>query len=275
VAAQPTRRVVLPAQPAERQPLPAPRPTTPRPPAPPLPRAPVPAPPLPRAPVPAPPLPRAPVPAPPLPGAPASAPPLGGAPVPELPGPGRSAHAGPSGAPRGRPSRRIVLAGAATLPLLAAGCRGTMALGPPPQPAPDVGVLRAAIAAEEVLVIRYQDTLRLLRAGPATGSEPATSAILARLLAEHQEHLRQLRSRLIPGSPLAAGSGPLRVPRPAVPTTTAQAVAGLVSAEQAASDRLLRQVTAAGVPGSLAQLLASISAAEATHVPVLRATGAA
>jgi hypothetical protein len=178
-------------------------------------------------------------------------------------------------AERPRLSRRAVLAGAATLPLLAAGCRGTMALGTPPQPAPDVGVLRDATAAEEVLVIRYQDALRLLHAGPATGSEPATSAILAQLLAEHQEHLRQLRSRLIPGSPQAAGTGALRVRRPAVPSTTAHAIADLVSAEQAASDRLLRQVTTAGVPAALAQLLASISASEATHVPVLRATGAA
>jgi hypothetical protein len=171
--------------------------------------------------------------------------------------------------------RRALLAGAATLPLLAAGCRGTMALGTPPQPAPDVGVLRDATATEQTLVTRYQDALRLLRAAPATGNEPALSAILARLLAEHQEHLRQLRARLIPGSPQAAGSRPPRVPRPARPSTTGQAVTSLISAERAASDHLLRQVTTAGVPASLAQLLASISASEATHVPVLRRAGAA
>lgn len=183
-----------------------------------------------------------------------------------------TASGGPATA---RLSRRILLAGAATLPLLAGGCRGTMALGTPPQPAPDVGILRAATATEQALVMRYQDALRLLHAAPATGSEPALSAILARLLAEHQQHLSQLRSRLIPGSPRAAGSGPLRVRRPARPATTGQAVTGLISAEQAASDQLLRQVTAPGVPASLAQLLASISASEATHVPVLRRAGAA
>lgn len=174
-----------------------------------------------------------------------------------------------------RLSRRVILTGAAALPLLAAGCRGTMALGTPPQPAADVGVLRAATVTEQILVLRYQDALRLVRAGPATGSEPALSAILARLLAEHEEHLRQFRSRLIPGSPRAAGSGPLQVRRPARPATAGQAITSLASAEQAASDQLLAQVGAAGVPASLAQLLASISASEATHVPVLRRAGAA
>jgi len=171
--------------------------------------------------------------------------------------------------------RRLVLAGTAALPLLAAGCRGTMALGTPPQPAPDVGILRAATATEQILVLRYQDALRLLRAPPAAGAEPELNAILARLLAEHLQHLRQLRSRLIPGSPRAAGSGPLHVTRPAAPATTSQAVTSLISAEQAASDQLLRQVAAPGVPAALAQLLASISASEATHVPVLRRSGAA
>jgi hypothetical protein len=171
--------------------------------------------------------------------------------------------------------RRLLLAGTAALPLLAAGCRGTMALGTPPRPAPDVGILRAATATEQTLVLRYQDALRLLRTAPATGTEPELTAILARLLAEHQQHLRQLRSRLIPGSPRAAGSGPLRVAPPAAPTSTGQAVVSLISAEQAASDQLLRQVAAPEVPAALAQLLASISASEATHVPVLRRSGAA
>ncbi len=45
-------------------------------------------------------------------------------------------------------------------------------------------------------------------------------------------------------------------------------LAGLERAEQAASDRLLRQLD--GLPGSLAQLFASIAASEATHVPYLK-----
>jgi hypothetical protein len=47
-----------------------------------------------------------------------------------------------------------------------------------------------------------------------------------------------------------------------------QAISDLVRAEQAASDRLLSLVPL--VPPSLAQLLASVSASEATHVPVLQ-----
>jgi len=174
------------------------------------------------------------------------------------------------------PTRRAVLAATAVLPLLVAGCRGTQALGTPPRPAPDVARLRAAISAEEEMVASYQAAIRLLRDGPAagTGRGPVTSATLAGLLTEHQEHLRQLRSRLVPGSPLAAGSAPLPAPAaPGLPAAVPAAVSYLGRAEQAASDRLLSQVP--HVPASLAQLLASISASEATHVPVLRAVGGA
>jgi len=174
------------------------------------------------------------------------------------------------------PGRRAVLAATAVLPLLVAGCRGTQALQAPPQPAPDVSRLRGAIRAEEQTVARYQGAVRLLRDGPAagTGSQPATIATLAGLLAEHQEHLRQLRKRLVPGSPLAAGSAPLAAPaRPALAATTRALLSYLGRAEQAASDWQFGQVP--HVPASLAQLLASISASEATHVPVLRAAGGA
>jgi hypothetical protein len=168
------------------------------------------------------------------------------------------------------PTRRAVLAATALLPLLAAGCKGTQALGTPPQPASDVGRLREAIAAEQVMVARYQAAVRLVRDGPAagTGTGPAASATLARLLTEHEEHLHQLRARLIPGSPLAAGAGPL--PSPAaqrLPSGVPAAITYLRSAEQDASDRLLGQVGM--VPAALAQLFASISASEATHVPAL------
>jgi hypothetical protein len=173
------------------------------------------------------------------------------------------------------PNRRAVLAATAVLPLLVAGCRGTRALGTPPQPAPDVTRLQAAISAENVIVARYQDAIRLLRDGPAagTGNEPAASATLAALLAEHQEHVRQLRSRLIPGSPEAAGSKlPPTIAAP-LPAAAAQAIRYLASAERTASNRLLSQLPQ--LPASLAQLFASISASEATHVPVLRAIAVA
>ena len=170
------------------------------------------------------------------------------------------------------PTRRVVLAASAALPLLVAGCRGTQVLGAPPQLSAAVRQLRAAIAGEQYLVASYQHVLALLTDGrAAAGSGPAARATLAGLLAEHQDHLRQLRDRLIPGSPQAAGAGP--VPTPSVtglPAAPHPAISYLGTAEQAASDRLLSGVLQ--VPPSLAQLFASISASEATHVPVLAAT---
>jgi hypothetical protein len=77
--------------------------------------------------------------------------------------------------------------------LAATGCRGIGALGSPPRPAPDVAVLRTAIAAERLMITRYETVM-------------ARSARLARALAplrdEHRLHLAQLRSRLVipPGS---------------------------------------------------------------------------
>jgi hypothetical protein len=171
------------------------------------------------------------------------------------------------------PSRRALLAAAAGLPLLLAGCRGAAALGTPPVPAPDVAVLRTAIAAEQTMVTRYQTAIRLLRDSSAAGSSngPTAGATLAALLAEHQEHLRRLRSRLIPGSPLAVRPALAPSPAPTPPATAQQAITDLGLAEQAASDWLLSRVPE--VPASLAQLLASICASEATHVPALAAIG--
>lgn len=179
-------------------------------------------------------------------------------------------------------SRRALLgAAAAALPLLLAGCKGVQALGAPPRPAPDVALLQAAISAEELMVARYQAALRL--------PQPLPAATLGALLAEHQAHLGQLRSRLIPGSPQAAGAvasaGAVRSAgarpsagrpspspgQPSVPAGARPAASYLADAEQAASDYLLRQLLLA--PPALAQLLASISASEATHVPVLQAVG--
>ena len=172
------------------------------------------------------------------------------------------------------PTRRVVLAASAALPLLVAGCRGPQALGRPPQPSAAVRHLRAAIAAEQSMVASYQRVLALLSDGrAATGGGPAARATLTGLLAEHQDHLRALRSRLIPGSPQAAGSGSLPSPSVTeVPAAPRPAISYLGHSEQAASDRLMSQVLL--VPPSLAQLFASISASEATHVPVLAATEA-
>lgn len=167
------------------------------------------------------------------------------------------------------PTRRAVVAAAAALPLLIAGCKGTQALGTPPGPAPDVARLRGAIRAEQDLVASYQAMLG--RPGAGHGSE---HAILTAVLTEHQAHLQQLRARLIPGSPRAAGSAPQAAARAAaLPADPRQALGELLRAERAASDRLLSQVPE--VPPALAQLFASISASEATHVLALHAAGAA
>jgi hypothetical protein len=165
------------------------------------------------------------------------------------------------------PTRRAMLAATAVLPLLVAGCKGAQALGTPPLPAPDVTQLRSAIAAEQQLIARYRAVIKL--SGGSQDVSATTRQLLAEVLAEHQDHLGRLRASLVPGSPLAAGSGPLHEPSPpALPPSAAQAAADLATAEQAASGWLLDQV--GKVPPTLAQLMASIGASEATHAAALR-----
>jgi hypothetical protein len=176
------------------------------------------------------------------------------------------------GAP-GAVSRRTVLAASATavsavLPLLLTGCKGVQALGTPPPPAPDIVALRTAISAEELMLARYAAFV-----APTSGSsgDALVVAAVKTVQLEHVAHLAQLKSRLVE----PAGSSPSATPSPSlsstapVPGATAAALAGLEQAEQAASDRLIRQL--GGLPPSLAQLFASIAASEATHVPYLRA----
>jgi len=160
------------------------------------------------------------------------------------------------------PTRRAVLAAsAAAAGLLVSGCRGVQVLGTPPPPAPDVRQLRAAIEAEQLMIARYHAAISRSAGAPAAASR------LTELIAEHQQHLAQLKSRLIvpPGSAQSAGleaarSGGLNLDLHGT-------LAALAADEQAASQWLAAQLLAA--PPSLAQLLASISASEATHVPVL------
>jgi hypothetical protein len=156
-------------------------------------------------------------------------------------------------------------AAAAALPLAAvSGCGGLRVLGSPPPPAADIVTLQSAIAAEQVMVDRYRAVL-----SAAAGSAPALAAVLRPLLAEHVAHLSQLRSRLIVPAGSAASASPSPPGRSAknVPAAPAAAVAFLRAAEQAAATAMGSRVPHA--PASLAQLYASISASEATHVPVL------
>jgi hypothetical protein len=175
------------------------------------------------------------------------------------------------------PTRRRVLAATAMLPLAAlSGCDGAHVLAAPPSPARDVRLLRAAIAAEQLLVDRYTAVLKAARApGGAAAGGGSLTAVLEPLLAQHRAHLDQLRSRLVvpAGSPEAAQSPSRRAATPAVPASPGAAVVFLRTAEREAAAAMLDRLP--GVPSSLAQLFASISASEATHVPVLDAAAAA
>jgi hypothetical protein len=169
-------------------------------------------------------------------------------------------------------TRRAVLAAVAGLPLLAiSGCKGVGALATPPKPAPDVAVLRSAIAAEEVMIARYDAVMT---------ASASLSGRLRPLRAEHRLHLAQLRSRLIVPPASAAAAAPSPSPSgqsPAgpgsVPAGPAAAISYLQAAEHAAATTLLRQLAA--VSPSLAQLMASVAASEATHVAALAAPGQA
>ena len=162
----------------------------------------------------------------------------------------------------GRPTRRAVLAGsAAALPAVISGCRGVQVLGMPPPPAPDIRLVRAAISAEQQLISRYH----AVAAGP--GRQAGAAQPLAAILAEHEQHLARLTARLVVPAGSAQSVRPAATPAASMPADLAAALAVLSADEQAAAQRLAAGLLT--VPPSLAQLLASISASEATHVPVL------
>jgi hypothetical protein len=160
--------------------------------------------------------------------------------------------------------RRVLTAAALALPLVAAGCKGVGALGTPPKPARDVAVVKNAIAGENVLIARY---------GAVLAAVPGLAGELRPVLAQHHEHLARLRTQLIiPRGAVQASPSPSRSPGvPPAPGTPAAALAYLRDAENAAAGALLAHL--AEVPPSLAQLLASISASEATHAALLGAHG--
>ncbi len=165
---------------------------------------------------------------------------------------------------RAMPSRRAVLAASAVaLPLLVTGCKGVQVLGTPPPPPVDVTVLRAAIRAEEVMVASYTAALT------AGSGSPTVQAALADVLAQHRQHLSQLKARLVePGADAAVRQPPVRAL--VLPASLAGTLHVLESAELSASDRLVADLPA--LPPALAQLFASIAASEATHAPFLTAS---
>ncbi len=158
------------------------------------------------------------------------------------------------------PTRRAVLA-AAAVPLLLAGCRGIGALGPLPQLAPQVRTLDRAITDEQLMIARYQAAV-----GSFTG-QGAVPTMIAAILAEHQQHLVQLRRQLVLPPRLATASPAPAPAPPQLPADRGRVVADLARAERSASTRLARQLL--HVPPALAQLMASISASEAAHAALL------
>ena len=160
----------------------------------------------------------------------------------------------------------MLLASAAALPLLlgAAGCRSSdVFTGPDPLAGRpplghDVLTLQAVIAAEENMIDLYQLAL---------SGDPGTTRArtLRSLLAQHQQHLVQLKARLI----VPPGASPSPSPSSASPSPRASTVSitRLRAAERASAADLVRRLATA--PPALAQLLASIAASDATHATAL------
>jgi len=150
--------------------------------------------------------------------------------------------------------RRSVLAAAvAAVSVLATGCKGVGGLGARPRQKPDVAVLRAAIGTEQALIARYHAAL---------AASPGLKQTLDPVLDQHLAHLAALRSRLI---------GATVAPHPEASAGQAGTLGALAGAEQAAAAALVSRLATASP--SLAQLLASISASEASHAALLRRHG--
>ena len=159
----------------------------------------------------------------------------------------------------------MLAASAAALPLLlgVAGCRSSdVFTGPDPLAGPpplghDVLALRAVIAAEENMIDLYRT---------AISGDPGTSQArtLRSLLAQHEQHLVQLKARLV--VPPGASPSPSPSGRPS-PPPRAVTVSRLRAAEHASAADLVQRL--ATVPPALAQLFASIAASDATHVTAL------
>jgi hypothetical protein len=148
------------------------------------------------------------------------------------------------------------------VPFLAiAGCVGPDPLSGPPRPSRDVLALTAAMSSEQLLIYRYKAVI---------AAYPSLAHPLKPLLSQHDAHLAQLRGRLIvpPGaSPPPSPSPAQSAAAPTVPGTAAGAAAFLQATERDAAAAQVRRL--AEVAPSLAQLMASIAACEATHAAAL------
>jgi hypothetical protein len=98
--------------------------------------------------------------------------------------------------------------------------------------------------------------------------------VLRPLLAQHEQHLAQLRARLIepPGQTNpTTGPAPSAADRSASPGPARVTTAQLRAAERASAAGLVRRL--ATVEPALAQLFASIAASDATHATALAEKG--
>jgi hypothetical protein len=171
--------------------------------------------------------------------------------------------------PAGATRRRVLTTSAlAALAAAVAGCGpGTpWPWAKPPRPAPDVGVLRDVIDAEYTMISRYTAAL---------SAHPGLGVAISPVLAEHRQHLALLRAQLVipagaSAAERAAAARP-RLARPQLPAGQAATLGYLRSAERAAASALAARL--GSVPPSLAQLMASIGASEATHAALLDRTG--
>ena len=160
----------------------------------------------------------------------------------------------------------MLLASAAALPLLlgAAGCRSSdVFTGPDPLAGRpplghDVLTLQAVITAEENMIDLYQ-----LAISGDSGTPRART--LRPLLAQHQQHLVQLKARLI--VPPGASASPSPSSASPSPRANSVSITRLRAAERASAASLVRRLATA--PPALAQLLASIAASDATHATAL------
>jgi hypothetical protein len=166
------------------------------------------------------------------------------------------------------PRRRLLLASAASLPLLfaTAGCRSSDAFAGPdplsgrPPLSHDVVTLQAIIKAEEALVTLYKTAID----GHFAAAPQAR--VLEPLLTEHEQHLARLRARLVIPSGASSPASPSASATPA-PSAAPVTTATLRAAEDASATSLVQKL--ATVQPSLAQLFASIAASDATHAAVL------
>ena len=161
--------------------------------------------------------------------------------------------------------RRMLTAVLGSSALAVTACGVPEALRKPPGLSASVRTLRASISAEQALVDSYHDVVRRF---------PQLSGRLNSFLAQHEQHLAQLRGRLV--VPPHVTMSPLPSPAPASPGPASAgspeaAVTLLVRAEQTAAAAQLGRLKSA--PPALAQLLASIAASEATHAVALTSGG--